>query len=156
MEISAARSPSPPLRLPASAETAPPGSGCTGLSDTGFGVAGGAGSGVGVQGYAGATGIAVQAVNLDGGTALEVHNGALRVAGAVRTAFVHTNPIRSICSPIDHPLLNNDPTAMLFATNRTGRETGAVYNTGTNRWLVCTGGAPVEPGESFNVLVIKQ
>jgi hypothetical protein len=132
--------------------------GVYGLTDSGFGVAGGASSGVGVQGYAGATGIALQAVNLDGGTALEVRNGAIRVSGDVRAAFRVTVPgtgggAQFACTGVSHPLLDSDPAALVFVTPHFTGSAYARYEALASVWSVC--------GNSFSanqvsLLVIKQ
>ena len=113
--------------------------GVLGLTDTGLGVVGGAGTGVGVQGYAtdGPDSIAMQAFHLNGGTALDVRNGALMVSGAVRSAFRVTIPTGFNCITIDHPLLNNDPEALLFVTPEESFEGSASYGLGSLKWSVC-------------------
>jgi hypothetical protein len=141
--------------------------GVYGLTDTGFGVAGGAGSGVGVQGYAGAAGIGLQAVNLDGGTALDINNGSIKVSGGVRAAFVATIPAGSLCTdPFNHPLLNDDPNALVFVTPQVsvsdyrGYAGAAMYAPSLGRWYICHAGVG-DPGSPYvplrmAVLVIKQ
>jgi hypothetical protein len=139
--------------------------GVMGLTDTGFAVVGGAGTGTGVQGYAtsGANSIAVQAVHVSGGTALEINNGAIKVAGAVRAAFRVTIPaggmpgISFVCTHINHPLLNFDPDAIVLATAHyfgTGTLT-AVLDTfdPLGRWQFC---GQSQFGGQASVLVIKQ
>jgi hypothetical protein len=132
--------------------------GVMGLTDTGFGTVGGADTGVGVQGYAtnpGANSIAVQAVHINGGTALEIHNGAIRVAGAVRAAFTWTVTSADKCSTLDHPLTNGDPNAILFATSRSSTVgVSLFYSIADQRWAVCADG--FQNGDRVNVLVIKQ
>ncbi len=93
--------------------------GVYGRTTSGIGVVGGAHTGIGVQGHGvtvGSTG--VQAHHVAGGTALEINNGGLKVAGAVRAAFEHVEPHPVTCSLIDHPLTNGDFDALLFVTTR--------------------------------------
>lgn len=131
--------------------------GVYGLSDTGFGVAGGAGSGVGVQGYADAGGIAVQAVNLGGGTALEVRDGAIRVSGVMRTAFRVAAPAGPgpsgswFCTALAHPLLDSDALVYVsphFLATAVARPDPFI----PRLWELCHTGA----GGQVSVLVIKQ
>jgi hypothetical protein len=133
--------------------------GVYGLSDSGFGVAGGAQTGVGVQGYSDSTGIAVQAVNVAGGTALEINNGTLKVAGAVRTAFTVPGPFAggNSCKGVLNPLIDGDPQAMLFVTSQDGGGGLSVdfINLGGGPiWFICNAGATIQG--AVNVLVIKQ
>ena len=137
--------------------------GVLGLTDTGVGVTGGAGIGVGVQGYAtttGANSIAVQAVHLDGGTALDIRNGTARVSGTVRTAFTLTLGSAGTCWPVDHPLLNDDPTALVFVTPRrlfySGGAESSPAPAHVPRWYICTVGAVSATPIEVSVLVIKQ
>ncbi len=138
--------------------------GVMGLTDTGFGTVGGADTGVGVQGYAtgGANSIAVQAVHLNGGTALNIHNGTIKMSGGVRSAFTFTVPsigASSNCWAIAHPLLTNDPNALVFVTSQTvGKPALSVsYFSGVSGWLVCTTtGILFTGGDKLSVLVIKQ
>jgi hypothetical protein len=131
--------------------------GVMGLTDTGHGVVGGAGTGVGVQGYAssGANSIAMQAVHLDGGTALEIRNGTIKVSGDVRTAFIVTLPSAG-CHLVDHPLLNGDPNALVFVTaKRESYYSAANWASFYDRWGICAIGASTGPTPVM-VLVVKQ
>lgn len=132
--------------------------GVYGRTTSGFGVVGGAHTGIGVQGH-GVTGgsIGVQAHHVAGGTALEINNGALRVGGAVRTAFVVTVNGDPTCMGLDHPLLNNDPDAIVFVA---GKDTYTPLVTFYNRynfdWHVCAATGFMAAGTRVSVLVIKQ
>ncbi len=141
--------------------------GVYGLSATGFGVAGGAQTGVGVQGYAvaGAGSIGVQAVHTAGGTALEINNGTIKVAGEVRAAFSLPGPFlggagggNSVCTQIDHLLTNGDPYALLFVTSQSsGTGLSVKYgglSGGSSYWAICNTGLTI--AGAVNVLVIKQ
>jgi hypothetical protein len=141
--------------------------GVYGLSATGFGVAGGAQTGVGVQGYAlgGAGSIGVQAVHGAGGTALEINNGTIKVAGDVRAAFTLPGPFlggagggNSVCTQVDHPLLNGDPYALLFLTSQSSggglSVKFAALSGGAPYWAICNAGLTI--AGAVNVLVIKQ
>ncbi len=131
--------------------------GVYGRTVSGFGVIGGAQTGYGVQGHgvtAGATG--VQAHNVAGGTALEINNGAIRVAGAVRPAFRTTLPPLAsttswACIPANHPLLpNDDANALVFITpHYLG---SAIALRLGSEWHLCGNGE----GGPASVLVIKQ
>jgi hypothetical protein len=139
--------------------------GAMGTSRSGAGVRGLTDGGVGVEGHA-ESGIGVRAAHGRGGTALEIANGALRVSGSLRPAFVHEsdggNTSRdSTC--IDHPLTNNQPEAMVLVTHRWGGSgvnvpaVGVFYEPGSRRWCIFTeGGSSMPMGVPFNVLVITQ
>jgi hypothetical protein len=139
--------------------------GLLGTSASGSGVRGTAGGGVGVEGFADA-GTGVRAAHGRGGTALEIANGALRVSGAVRPAFVHTTDpgnTRGDSSCLDHPLSNGLPDAMVLVTHRWGGSgvnvpsTGVYYDWDARRWCVFTeSGATMPVGTSFNVLIVTQ
>jgi hypothetical protein len=133
--------------------------GVYGLTDTGYAVVGGAGTGIGVQGYAasGAHSIAVQAVHLAGGTALDIRNGALMASGTVRTAFAATIPANAACLLHSHPLLDGDPSVLLFLTPQVaGITASAQYNPNQGRWYICSNSAPLSTPLPVAVLVIKQ
>jgi hypothetical protein len=108
------------------------------------------------------------------GTALEVRDGALKVSGSPRTAFVHvatianTDPDLSDCGPsgyctiIDHPLTNGDATAILIVTQNwsvnevfNAHPIGVWYD-GTHWQIFNQDLAAMPAGAAFNVLVIKQ
>jgi hypothetical protein len=130
--------------------------GVYGRTTSGFGVIGGAQTGYGVQGHgvtAGATG--VQAHNVAGGTALEINNGTIRVAGAVRAAFRVDLPVADTnswwCILPNHPLLpNDDPNALVLITpHYLGSAVAWRFN---GQWEFCSSGG----GGQASVLVIKQ
>ena len=139
--------------------------GAMGTSRSGAGVRGLADSGVGVEGYSEA-GVGVRASHGRGGTALEIANGALRVSGSVRPAFVHVSESRNTSgdsSCLDHPLANGRPEAIVLVTHRWGGSgvnlpaVGVYYEGGSRRWCVFTeGGTGMPLGVPFNVLVITQ
>lgn len=114
---------------------------------------------------AGGTGL--KAETIGNGTALEIGNGALRVSGSARTAFQYIVPANAAVVPIDHPLTNGDPTAILFIThvvslasavgsNAVMTAVGVAYDTALSKWVIFTENAsPLVAGIKFNVLVIK-
>lgn len=132
-------------------------------------------SGVAVRGFA--TGLTGTAGAFSGPTALDV-DGAIKVSGTNRAAFVHTatalNSAVSSCEPgdhctvIDNPMTNDDPNAMLFITQRynEGDSLLGVYNNASagvwfeptlNKWVIFNEGFEAMPvGAKFNVLVVKQ
>lgn len=111
------------------------------------------------------------------GTALKIHNGAIRVANAgintATPAFVHSVTQASLVhnyayySIIDNPYCNNDPDAVLLITpNWSGPSSsplaGVQYDDGTygiatNRWvIVCLDyNNYIGVGDRYNILVIK-
>ncbi len=139
-------------------------SGVVGTTGSGEGVVGIASSGIGV--YASAGGRGVYARTNDGGTALEVSNGAIRVSGAVTPAFVHITTAGNIgatTTRIDHPLTDNDPNAILFVTHDYGASgpyhnspVGVWYDAG--KWHIYNENTafPMTAGRRFNILVIKR
>jgi hypothetical protein len=139
--------------------------GVIGTSRSGSGLRGLADGGVGVEGHS-ETGVGVRASHGHGGTALEVVNGAFRVSGSLRPAFVHTSDgsnTRGDSTCVDHPLSNGRPDAMILVTHRYGGgavnipAVGVYYAYDLSRWCVFTeGGTPMPSGIPFNVLVISQ
>jgi hypothetical protein len=136
--------------------------GVFGRSATGIGVVGGANTGIGVQGHAvAASGIGMQAHHLEGGTAFEINNGSIKVAGAVRAAFRVTLPGGGVpgntfaCTHVSHPLLDFDPTALVLVTPHFNGNAIAKFDTGDppGRWEFCGQNAVGGPA---SVLVIKQ
>jgi hypothetical protein len=139
--------------------------GAMGTSRSGTGVRGLTDQGVGVEGHAEA-GTGVRASHGRGGTALEIANGAVRVSGSLRPAFVHESRSGntggdSTC--IDHPLTNGEPEAMVLVTHRWGGSginipaVGVFYEPQSRRWCIFTeGGSSMPLGIPFNVLVITQ
>jgi hypothetical protein len=146
-----------------------PGVGVHGLSSGSVGVLGEtqSSSGIGVNARYSGTGV---------GTALDMYNGALRVSGAVRAAFIHTTTSSNLWglyhgnSEIDNPLCNGDSTALVYiarilapqALEPTPSQITSwwyivYYNTTRQRWEINTmaaGGIAV--GEAFHVWVVKR
>ncbi|GAB3506261.1 DUF7452 domain-containing protein [Emticicia fontis] len=103
------------------------------------------------------------------GTALEIDNGAIRVAGVFKSAFVHTatvgNKLSANGTDIDNPLCNGDPDCLLFVTQRmissgptyNNSPIGVFYNSVRQKWEIFNQNNTVIPTNAkFNVLVIKQ
>lgn len=134
--------------------------GVYGRSTSGFGVVGGSHTGIGVQGHGVAAGsIGVQAHHVAGGTALEINNGTIKVAGAVRAAFSVPGPFsgQNVCTSIDNPLTNGDSQALLFVTSQSrGSGLSVDYHGSSDgaRWYICNPGATIDG--PVNVLVIKR
>lgn len=132
--------------------------------------------------YAGGTALSASAggagsiaADLSAETAVQL-DGAISVTGAAPPAFVHAVAADNLCGSnsstvIDHPLLNGDPTAIVFVTYSAPVGTyegpatpiGVTYDDGdlgceTGRWLIFTGDISdvLSEGWTFNVLVIKQ
>ena len=134
--------------------------GVMGTTNSGLGVAGVAGSGgTALQGHAvGANSVAVRATHADGGIALDINNGLIRVSGTARSAFTFISPASNQCYGNDHPRLTGNPNALVFVSpQRYGYTGGAGYSAAANQWLICvlspagfTGPVPV------SVLVIEQ
>lgn len=107
-------------------------------------------------------------------TALEISNGAIKVTGANKPAFIHTVAEETPSIPntlpysrIDHPLANGDPNALLFVTRNmdvTGTPAsysvawGIEYDPVQEKWAIVSedGTTAIPAGTRFNVLVIKQ
>ncbi|HEX8086916.1 MAG TPA: hypothetical protein VF529_21710 [Solirubrobacteraceae bacterium] len=134
------------------------------------------GSGFGVFGRTaspGGTGVAAAYVGSGAGDALQVSNGRFRVAGDNRPAFRHTVATRcgssNEYSPLDNPLINGDPNAMLFVTQTQTTATtnflpalSVAYSTSipppacpANRWLLYNESAALPTGTQANVLAIS-
>lgn len=155
-----------------------------GTTDQGVGVLGFAGAGAGgaggvaidgsaskyiaVRGRGFGPAVGVSAQHFNGGTALEIREGALKVAGSVRPAFQHTTAASNTAghaTTLDHPLLNGDPTAMVFvmhayvpgATVNDPKEKSVWYDTALSRWRIYHDDLSAMPlNVRFNVLVVKQ
>jgi hypothetical protein len=134
-------------------------------------------TGIGVQGFAsGATGTGGKFSGPIGGTgvAIDLAEGALKVSGTNRTAFVHTASVANSSgsfTAIDSPFSNLDNTAMVIVT-RVGADSttpliapavGVFYNTAgavavKDKWVIYSldGVTGIPVGAKFNVLVIKQ
>jgi hypothetical protein len=117
-------------------------------------------NGIGVEAKYSGTGV---------GTALEVDNGAIKVAGVNKAAFVHTatpgNKLSANGTDIDNPMCNGDATAILFVTQKlnpsgivyNNSPIGVYYNTIRNKWEIFNENNVAIPNNAqFNVLVIKQ
>ena len=144
------------------------GAGVGGVSFTGPGATGASLSGVGVHGQT-SFGTAVLAEVLSGGgAALDLRNGALRVSGATRPVFQHTTTAGNTSghvTTLDHPLLNDDPNAMVFITHayvvgalvNDPHEKSVWYDTAIERWRVFHDDNAAMPlNLRLNVLVVKQ
>lgn len=153
---------------------------------SGWGVYGETPSGYGVYGYVSGTsvanvgvrgetaspsGVAVEA-RYSGtglGTALELDNGAIKVAGTNKAAFVHTatvaNKISANGTDIDNAMCNGDPNAILIVTQKlnpsgivyNNSPIGVYYSTARSKWEIFNeNSAAIPTNAQFNVLVIKQ
>jgi len=116
----------------------------------------------------GVSSTAVQAFyngNSNTGTALELKNGFIKVSGNNKTAYVHTTAANNI---VGNSSLLNYPgmaaTDIVFVThawiaNRLNTGYGVWWNGANNAWEIFTETNPagaMPPGETFNVLVIRQ
>ncbi|HEX6739458.1 MAG TPA: hypothetical protein VF310_14365, partial [Vicinamibacteria bacterium] len=144
----------------------------------GWGVFGTTGSGIGVNGAAGAggtgvvgqgsTGVLARALS-SAGAALAL-DGAVRVVGSMRPAFVHVVQAANACDAsttgIDHPHANDDPLALLIVTPNisvpiqvtTEYSTIALGPCPANRWRLkvkASSGPDIFLGDRYHVLVIK-
>jgi len=103
------------------------------------------------------------------GVALELDNGALRVAGVNKAAFVHTATLASKVSTngtdITNPMCDGDPNAILIVTQKlnpsgivyNNSAIGVYYNPNRNKWEIFNqNGVAIATNAQFNVLVIKQ
>jgi hypothetical protein len=143
------------------------------------------GNGAGVEGHSStAGGVGGHFINTTAGgtalqtvgggattTALDINNGAIKVSGTVKAAFVHTATAASItaalcqwCTVISNALTDGDPNAILIVTpvyeNGIYVEDpiGVYYAAGTWRIFLQSHsvGSPMPTNAKFNVLVIKQ
>ncbi|MCL6527260.1 MAG: hypothetical protein K6T57_10300 [Thermaceae bacterium] len=112
--------------------------------------------------------IAVYAGNSEpGGTALAVYGRIKTYPTATDNrspAFIHTTTSAASTSCMDHPFLNNEPSAIVLVTFRSGPSTGTLsipvgvfYSTAVNRWCLISPSATtnIPSGTQFNVLVIN-
>ncbi len=102
------------------------------------------------------------------GIALQVNNGAIKVTGTNKCAFVQTvtvaNKITATDTEIDNPICDGDATAILFITNQVAagnisnkNPVAVIYNSTTGHWQIENiNGTALTTGTLFNVLVIKQ
>ncbi|MBL0175765.1 MAG: hypothetical protein IPP94_10940 [Ignavibacteria bacterium] len=136
---------------------------------SGYGVYGTTPNGIGVVGETGGTsGAGVRAAFTGGGngTALEIVNGAIKLTGSSKAAFVHTassgNAYATNGTQIDNAMCDGDANAILIVTQRLG--TGSIYNpnpigvyyTGSKWAIINEINTAIPVGAQFNVLVIKQ
>lgn len=120
---------------------------------------------------------AIYARATNGGTALEIDQGAIRVTGAglntPTAVFVHeVTPgnmtgcwTEDLCygTLLNHPLLNNHPDAIVFVTEQAWdgtTRTGSIsvyYFSATGQWEIAAlgedGDGDLDPGQKFNVMV---
>lgn len=150
------------------------GRGVYGETPGGFGVYGftsnSDAAGVGVRGETMArhgAGVEAMYAGLGTGTALEIGNGAIKVTGSNRAAFVHVATVASKTSIsitiIDNPMCNEDPDCMLFVTQRYANgiadnsPLGVYYDSTRQKWGIFNQNSSEIPNNAqFNVLVIKQ
>ena len=131
-----------------------------------LGVGGYSSVGTGISGLT-LGGTAVVAETTLGTTALDVRNGALRVSGARRPAFLHTSTLANVIGTrtvLDHPFLNGQPTAIVTASRVYDSVVGFVaggfsllYDAGAARWSILReDGLAMPAGLRFNVIVFNQ
>ena len=157
-----------------------PGAALQGESSAASGVAvlGAAAGATGIGGkFSGKTGLKATGVG-EGATALEVENGAIKVSGTVRSAFVHKATAANSATNytvIDNVLTNGDPNAILIVTKvyNPGGGAGVFHNYNVavqylgatapeahrNKWAIYNEEVPLTAialNAAFNVLVIKQ
>jgi hypothetical protein len=127
-------------------------------------------------------GTAVRASTGVGGTSLLIDGGSIKVAGAginTQTAvFRHrvtastiTNCIGSVCksSRLDHPMLNGNPNAMVFVTEKVTNydslyrtvPVATMYQPAESRWHIWAQGNSVltvfedlDEGQEFSVMIV--
>lgn len=117
-------------------------------------------NGIGVEAKYSGTGV---------GIALEIDNGAIRVAGVNKAAFVHTataaNKLSANGTDITNPMCDGDATCILIVTQKlnpsgivyNNSPIGVYYNTVRNKWEIFNENNVAIPNNAqFNVLVIKQ
>lgn len=150
--------------------------GVYGETPSGFGVYGlttnNSAASVGVRGETFSTnGIGVEAKysGTGVGVALELDNGAIRVAGVNKAAFVHTataaNKLSANGTDITNPMCDGDPNAILIVTQKlnpsgivyNNAPIGVYYNTVRNKWEIFNeNNVAIPTNAQFNVFVIKQ
>ncbi|MBI5646508.1 MAG: hypothetical protein HY962_06215 [Ignavibacteriae bacterium] len=150
--------------------------GVYGETPSGFGVYGlttnssSASSGVRGETFS-SNGVAVEAKYSGSGvgTALELDNGAIRVSGVNKAAFIHTataaNKLSANGTDIDNAMCNGDATCILIVTQKlnpsgivyNNSPIGVYYNTIRSKWEIFNQNNVAIPNNAqFNVLVIKQ
>ena len=151
------------------------GRGVYGETPGGFGVYGFTSSpdavGVGVRGETMAkdgAGVEAMYAGSGTGTALEIGNGAIKVTGNNRAAFIHTSTVanrEANYTTIDNPMCNGDPDCMIFVTQLKNFSNGVYnnspigvsYNSAASKWIIVNENNSIMPVNAmFNVLVIKQ
>ncbi|MEI8134877.1 MAG: hypothetical protein WCH46_07330 [bacterium] len=109
------------------------------------------------------------------GVAMQLDNGAIKVSGTNKTAFVHqvsnANLVTTARTEIDNPICNGDPSCMVFVTFVTKdlnapanglykQAVGVAYDNARGKWSILSlNNQPFTPNTApafFNVLVIKQ
>lgn len=97
------------------------------------------------------------------GTALELNNGALKVGGTNKTAFVYTTTSNNYIHTIDYALCNGDANAIILVTHQYVAQyitspLGVYYNSGISKWQFYAENTAftINSGEKFNILIIKQ
>jgi hypothetical protein len=141
------------------------GFGVHGFSENGRGVYGNSVNGIGVLGWADntLTGVAGLFYHFEGGTAIEISNGALKVSGTNRTVFQHVAAAGNVFgneTVISNTTLANSATDLLIITPfwdgvYVNAPIGVYFSAGT--WRIFrqdSGNMPL--GAKFNVLVVKQ
>ncbi len=117
-------------------------------------------NGIGVEAKYSGTGV---------GAALEIDNGAIRVAGTNKAAFIHTataaNKLSANGTDITNPMCDGDPNCLLQVTQKlnpngivyNNAPIGVYYNTVRNKWEIFNENNVAIPNNAqFIVLVIKQ
>ncbi len=154
------------------------GSGVYGETPKGVGVYGHSNDSAGVRGESVlGSGVEASYIGAGTGTALTINNGAIKVSGATKAAFIHrisaanivTVTINStvVATEISNPLCDGDPNCFMFIThvlNPSGTTqiqgaTALFYSTVRGKWLIFNqNNSSIAPsvGAQFNVLVIKQ
>ena len=104
--------------------------------------------------------------------ALNIVEGSIRIANC---AFATNTPVFVVRASagnmnvgadhiyLNHPLLNNDPNAILFATANWGRSINGSepvpvitgYNSATGEWFLYRPSGTFDIGEAYNVMIIK-
>ncbi len=148
------------------------GSGVYGETPKGVGVYGRSNDSAGVRGESVlGSGVEASYIGAGTGTALTINNGAIKLSGTTKSAFIHrvaaANIINARATEITNPLCDGDPTCFIFIThvlnpNGSTQVQGATavnYNAARGKWEIFNqNNAAMAPyiGAQFNVLVIKQ
>lgn len=154
------------------------GSGVYGETPKGVGVYGRSNDSAGVRGESVlGSGVEASYIGAGTGTALTINNGAIKLSGATKAAFIHritasnivTVTINSsvVATEISNPLCDGDPNCFVFIThvlNPSGTTqiqgaTAVFYSTVRGKWVIFNqNNSSIAPsvGAQFNVLVIKQ